>query len=68
MPLHKRAIGVKRLVGLAYAKLPEQYRNRMAVETSCSTLDNAYLQRHLLAVETPTVEAAVQARNEFLQV
>ena len=40
----------------------------MALETFCSTLGNAYLQRHMLAIETPTLEAAVRAGNEFLQI
>lgn len=40
----------------------------MVLQTFCSTLGNAYLQRHLLAVATTTVEAAVSAENESLQV
>ena len=39
----------------------------MAVDTFCGSLENAYLQIHLLAIPTLTLEAAVRAGNEFLQ-
>lgn len=41
----KRATEVRRLVGLAYADLPNKYQQRMALETFSNTLGNAYLQR-----------------------
>ena len=37
-------------------------------ETFASTLNNPALQRHLLAVDTPTLEAAVRAGGEYLQI
>ena len=40
----------------------------MTVETIASTLNNPPLQRHLLAVATPTLEAAVRAGGEYLQI
>lgn len=40
----------------------------MAVNTFCGSLENAHMQRDLLAVPTPTLEAAVRARNEHLQI
>lgn len=67
-PLQAHATEVRRLVEVAYRDLPAQIREEMAVETFCGTVGNPYLQRHLLAVATPTVERAVQAGNEFLQV
>ena len=59
---------VERLVSLAYGDLPEVHRNGMALETFSSTLGNAYLQRHLLAVQAGTLGEAVRAGNEFLQI
>lgn len=59
--LPEHAIEVKRLLGLVYAELPEDYKNRMAVETFCNTLGDVYLQRHILVVDTPTVDATVRA-------
>ena len=40
----------------------------MALETFLSTLNNAYLQRHLLAVNPATIREAVQAGGEFLEI
>ena len=40
----------------------------MAVETFASTLNHPALQRYLLAVATPTLEAAVRAGAEYLQI
>lgn len=40
----------------------------MALETFSNILGNTYLQRHLLAIETRTIEDAVRAGNEFLQI
>ena len=40
----------------------------MKLETFCSTLGYMPLQRHLLAVPTHTLEDAVRAGNEFLQI
>ena len=40
----------------------------MMVEAFASTLNNPPLQRHLLAVATPTLEAAVRAGSEYMQI
>lgn len=56
------------MVRLAYADLQEAYRNRMALETFCNTIGNAYHQRHLMTVEMYTVEAAVRVGSDFLQI
>lgn len=66
--LQEHATEVERLVGVAYADLPQGYQNRMVLDTFCGTIGNSYLQRHLLAVDTETVEDAVRAGNEYLQI
>ena len=40
----------------------------MRLETFCNTLGYLPLQRHLLAVPTHTLEDAVKAGNEYLQI
>lgn len=57
--LQKHVAEVRKSVRVAPANLPKGYRTRMVLETFCNTLGNAYLQRHLLAVDTPTLEAAI---------
>ena len=54
---------VERLTNIAYADLPDYTRQEMTIDTFCGSLENAYLQRHLLAIN-----AAVNAGNKFLQV
>ena len=66
--LQAHAAEVERLVNIAYADLPRQHRERMVMDTFHSTLNHGYLQRHLLAIETPTLEDAVRAGNEYLQI
>lgn len=66
--LQAHATEIERLTNIAYADLPEQYRANMALDTFSTTVGNTYLQRHLLAVAPDTLEAAVRAGNEFLQV
>jgi len=66
--LQEHATDIERLVRLAYGDVPENSLIGIVIETFCSTLGNAYLQRHLLAVPTPTLEAAVRAGNEYLQI
>jgi hypothetical protein len=66
--LQEHASEVQKLVNVAYADLPQCNQADMVVDTFCSTVGNAYLQRHLLAVPTPTLEDAVRAGNEFLQI
>lgn len=55
MSLQEHVIEVKILVGLAYAELPDESQQQMALETFYNALGNAYLQRYLLAVETYTI-------------
>ena len=40
-----------KLVGLAYADLPRYHQEEMTLDLFCSSLCNAYLQRHLLAIK-----------------
>ena len=66
--LQEHAAEVEKLVNLAHADLPAEYRTNMLVDVFSATLGNAYLQRHLLAVHAPTLELAVRAGNEYLQI
>jgi hypothetical protein len=66
--LQEHAVEVERLVSVAYEDLPAVHRAGMVLETFSNTLGNAYLQRHLLAVDPVNVEAAVRAGNDFLQI
>ena len=66
--LQEHAAEVTRLSNVAYADLPVEHRHRLTLDIFQSSLGNAYLQRHLLAVNTPTLEEAVRAGNEFLQI
>lgn len=66
--LQEHSTNVERLVNLAYPALPADHRATMALDFFCSTLGNGYLQRHLLAVATPTLADAVRAGNEYLQI
>ena len=67
-PLQQHATEVERLVALAHPELPAQYRLGMTVDLFCSSLGHPALQRHLLAVDLPTLDAAVQAGSAYLQV
>ena len=66
--LQEHSKTIEQLINIAYDDLPHATRVELAVDLFSTTLGNAYLQRHLLAVPTPTLEAAVRAGNEFLQV
>jgi hypothetical protein len=66
--LQEHASEVQKLVSVAYPDLPRCNQADMIIEIFCSTVGNAYLQRHLLAVPTPTLDDAVRAGNEFLQI
>lgn len=66
--LQEHSTEVERLVEVAYAEIPQDLRRTMSVDIFSSTIGNGYLQRHLLAVPTPTLDEAVKASNEYLQV
>ena len=66
--LKEHAIIVERLVGIAYGNLPYHARQTMLIDQFCSTLCNAGLQRHLLAVNADNLDEAVRAGNEYLGV
>ena len=66
--LQEHTSEVERLVGVVYQGMDADQRKEMAVETFASTLNNHSLQRHLLAVATPTLEAAVPAGSEYMQI
>jgi hypothetical protein len=66
--LQEHASEVTRLMNIAYADLPVEHRQRMTLDMFQGTLGNAYLQRHLLAVDAHTLEDTVRAGSEFLQI
>lgn len=66
--LHEHAELVRRLVNIAYADLPSVHAHKMALDTFQTTLGDTSLQRHLLAIDTPDLETAVRAGNEYLQI
>lgn len=66
--LQEHATEVQRLTEVAHGELPPQYRDTLALEAFSSSLGNAYLQRHLLAMNVRDMDSAVRAGNEFLQV
>lgn len=66
--LQQHGIEVERLINVAHPELPESYRTEMMIDTFCTTIGNGYLQRHLLTVNTPTLEDAIKAGNEYLQI
>ncbi len=66
--LQEHAETVEKLVGIAYAEFPQQHVEDMKLDLFHTTLGHPYLQRHLLAVQAPTLEAAIVAGNEFLQI
>ena len=66
--LFEHATQIEKLTDIAFGEMSDRLKEEMAVDTFCGTLGNVYLQRHLLAVPTPTLEAAVRAGNEYLQV
>ena len=59
--LQEHAAEVDKLVGVAYGEVPEPMRTNLAIEAFSNTLGNAYLQRHLLAVPSQTLEEVVRA-------
>ena len=58
---------MERLFNIAYGDLPLDHRAGMRLETFCNALGYLSLQRLLLAVPTHTLEDAVRASNEYLQ-
>lgn len=58
---------IENLARIAYTGLPETHQLDMAKERFLSSLGNLGLQKHLIGVPTPTLEAAVHTGNEYLQ-
>ena len=67
-PLAEHASEVKKMVERAYGDLPRENQEQMILEHFLNTLDNSYLQRHLLAVDPQTLEEAVRAASEWQQI
>ena len=68
LSLREHATTVKKLVEAAYGDLPQDHRIEMTLELFCSSLNNAYLQRHLLAIKPQDLDEAVEAGTEYLQI
>ena len=66
--LSEHATAVKKIVEAAYGDLPQDHRIEMTLELFCSSLNNAYLQRHLLAIKPQDLDEAVEAGTEYLQI
>lgn len=66
--LQEHATEVERLVNLAHPNLPFQYVKDLVLETFMSSLGYTSLQRHLMAMRIETLEVAIQAGNEFLEI
>ena len=66
--LHDHAIEIEKLVRKAFGDLPAEVQTNMMLDAFCSSLGNATLQRHLLAIRPETLTEAVQHGQEYLQV
>ncbi len=66
--LQEHAEKVEKLVSIAYAEFPRQHKEEMKLDLFQTTLGHPYLQRHLLAIQAPTLEAAITAGNDYLQI
>ena len=66
--LQEHGSQVERLVGIAHAELPKQYRQEMIIYNFCTSIGNGNLQRHLLAIPTSALKEAICAGNEYLQI
>ena len=66
--LQQHADDISRLVQRGYVELEPPQRRTLAVEAFINSLGNPALQRHLLAINPPSLAAGVKACNEFLSV
>ena len=66
--LQEHASNIQSLVDVAYANLPQTTRHDLYLECFQNSLGSASLQRHLLAIKPATLDEAVLAGNEYLQV
>ena len=66
--LQEHASRIEELVQIAYPDMEEALRLEMSLDSFCNSLGLTALQRHLLAVRPESLQAAVLAGNEYLQV
>ena len=66
--LNEHAARIDELVTTAYSVIQARLRMELAVDNFSCSLNNPDLQKHLLAVRPRTLEEAVSAGNEFLQI
>ena len=67
-PLQEYSARVGSLIQVAYPDLDPEVRLEMGLEHFINSLSHPTLQQHLLAVRPNSLEGAVNAGNEFLQV
>ena len=68
LSLTDHATEVKGLVETAYADLPQTHIQEMILDLFRNSLNQAYLQRHLLAIRAQSIAKAVKAGNKYLQI
>ena len=66
--LQEHASRIEELVQIAYPDMEEALRLEMSLDSFCNSLGLPALQRHLLAMRPESLQAAVLAGNEYLQV
>ena len=66
--LQEHASHIERLMEVAYPDLPRTVRSELTIDTFITTIGNRDLQRHLLAIQLTSMEAAMRSGKEFLQV
>jgi hypothetical protein len=66
--LQEHAAEVTKLMNNAYQDLPQEHRQRLILDTFQNTINNTYMQRHLLAINPRDIKEAIKAGNEFLQI
>lgn len=66
--LYEHGTLVEKLVRIAYPDMLPASQLDMVLDVFSRSLDNRYLQRHLLAVAPATIDAAVRVSEEYLQV
>jgi hypothetical protein len=66
VPLRDHADRIERLVGIAYANLPEADQRELAAQKFGATLNHMGIRNLLLARQPPDLAAAIQAAEEYL--
>ena len=59
---------VRKLVEALFGDLPQDHREEMVLELFCSSINNPYLQRQLLAIKPQNLGEAEETDTEYLQI